>query len=639
MKILLQHCDYVKFEAKKKTKLAIELKDDQKKGKMEECLFTRFATEMEDEGHENEVIEATVASIKDVAGQVKTRKILLYPYVHLLYGAKPSKVSTAMKLHDGMAAALKEEGYEVKQAPFGWYKEFEMHCKGHPLSELSRIIRAEGKEEKEERQEVSAAVKADEKGIESKFYIIEPSGKRFEIKIENGEIKGYDFKKYPKLEKLCKYELAKSRVVDVPPPHIALMKKLELADYEPGSDPGNLRFYPNGRLIKGLIEEYTTKEVVDYGGMEIEAPIMYDYEQPQLKKYLNRFPARQYIVQTPNKNCFLRFAACFGQFLMLHDATVSYKSLPLRMYEMTRYSFRTEKRGELAGLRRLRAFTMPDCHAFCADVKQAVEEMKVRFKLSKKIQEGIGLTIKDDFELSLRVVGEYAKELKPMMDFLLKEWGKPILIEEWKDKFFYFIFKQEWNFIDALDKASCLTTDQIDVENAETYDLSYVGEDGKKHRPVILHLSPTGSIERVMYALLEKEYMRQQAKGIPMLPLWLCPSQVRICAVADKHVKQCEKIADELEKEGIRVDIDDRTETVGKKISKAEHDWVPYTLVIGDKEAKAKKLPVRVREKGKVVDMGLADLIKEIMKKTVGMPFQKLSLPKKISERIKFVGV
>jgi threonyl-tRNA synthetase len=353
---------------------------------------------------------------------------------------------------------------------------------------------------------------------------------------------------------------------------------------------------------------------------------------------LNRFPARQYIVKTPNKECFLRFSACFGQFLMAHDATISYKNMPMRIYEMTKYSFRTEKRGELAGLRRLRAFTMPDVHALCTDVKSASEELLVRFNLAERVLKGYGFDKKTDLEFAMRWVKDFEDEHPEVIKDLAKKWGRPMLVEVWDKRFFYFVLKYEINFVDALDKAATLTTDQIDVENGETYDLNYIGEDGKEHRPVILHMSPGGAIERAIYALLEKAYMDQQKGKKVILPLWLSPTQVRICAVSDSHVKACLKIADELDKATIRVDVDDRGESVGKKISGSEKEWVPYTLVIGDKELKAKKIPVRVREEGKVVDMSLDELVKVIQKETEGMPFKKLSLPRELSKRPKFTG-
>src|SRR2546422_1319210 len=116
--------------------------------------------------------------------------------------------------------------------------------------------------------------------------------------------------------------------------------------------------------------------------MEVECPVMYDFEHPALKSYLDRFPARQYVVQTPNKRAFLRFSACFGQFLIMKDMVISYKQLPLSLYEMTRYSFRAEQRGEVAGLRRLRDFTKPDRHAPVSDLRMADEEVIVRLEVA-----------------------------------------------------------------------------------------------------------------------------------------------------------------------------------------------------------------------------------------------------------------
>ena len=128
-----------------------------------------------------------------------------------------------------------------------------------------------------------------------------------------------------------------------------------------------------------MLEKYVTSEVKKYGALEVETPIMYDSNHPSLASYLNRFPARQYIVNSDNKNLFLRFSACFGQFLMLHDSIISHKQLPVKLYELTRYSFRREKSGELVGLRRLRAFTMPDCHALCRNIEESKSEILKRF--------------------------------------------------------------------------------------------------------------------------------------------------------------------------------------------------------------------------------------------------------------------
>jgi threonyl-tRNA synthetase len=120
---------------------------------------------------------------------------------------------------------------------------------------------------------------------------------------------------------------------------------------------------------------------------------MYDSTHPSMVSYFNRFPARQYNIKSDDKRLFLRFAACFGQFLKAKDFHISYRNIPLKLYELTRYSFRREKSGELVGLRRLRAFSIPDCHAFCKDKKQAIEEVLKRLKLSLKVVNEIDILL------------------------------------------------------------------------------------------------------------------------------------------------------------------------------------------------------------------------------------------------------
>ena len=631
MRLLLIHSNKLEYKITKKALKDVEMPKD-KEGKIGECLVVFWVAEKKDEKKDEnieKIVENSFKEIKEVAEQIKEKKIVLYPYVHLLFGSEPASKEVALKIEKKLEEKLKSE-FEVYKAPFGFYKSFRIECKGHPLSELSRVIT----EKKEE--EIPEALKKEER-LKSRFYIFEPNGKINEIKLENGKINGFNFSEYKKLEKLVKYEMQKNRLVDKEPPHIKLMRKLELADYEPASDPGNFRFYPKGRLIKSLIEEFVTMKTLKYGAMEVETPIMYDFNHKTLKKYLNRFPARQYILETPNKKVFLRFAACFGQFLIAHDANISYRNLPLRLYEMTKYSFRVEQRGELAGLKRLRCFTMPDCHALCSDMEQAKSEMMIRFELSKEIQRGLGLTIENDFEFAIRIVKDFYEKNKDFVHNFIKKIGKPVLVELWEDRFFYFVFKYEWNFIDALDKAATLTTDQFDVENAITYDITFINKDGKKQHPVILHLSPSGAIERVIYALLEKAYMEQKNGKNPVFPLWLSPAQVRLCPVSDKYLKFSNEIADKLEKENIRVEVDDRTESIQKKIRDAEINWVPLIIVLGEKELNG-ELPVRFRNTGEMKKMKLPELIKFIRDRTEGMPYRPLPVQREISKQIKFVG-
>ena len=267
--------------------------------------------------------------------------------------------------------------------------------------------------------------------------------------------------------------------------------------------------------------------------------VMYDSHHPSMESYFNRFPARQYNLKSDQKELFLRFSACFGQFLMAKDFQISYKNLPLKLYELTRYSFRREKSGELVGLRRLRAFSMPDCHAFCKDMEQSkIEFMKRIANLSISVIEEIGLSLSTDLEMAIRFTEEFYLNNKEFIKQICQKVNKPILVEMWKERFFYFVLKWEFNYVDNLGKASALSTDQIDIENGLRYGITFIDENGDKQNPIILHNSPSGAIERVIFALLEKSAKLMKQGKTPFLPLWLMNTQIRLIPVNENfHCK------------------------------------------------------------------------------------------------------
>ncbi len=601
---------------------------EKKENRIEEVVLLLTAVE---EGDDVSVAQTAINEVRGFLGRLKVDRILIYPYAHL--SNKLAKPSEALRLLKIMEDYAKEKDIETYRAPFGWNKQFSVSVKGHPLAEQSRAYAPstlESKAESESGEKVSVALMAEEK-LKSSWHILKPDGT-----LE--PIENFNFKGYQNLEKLAKYEIAKVRACQRMPPHVPLMKRLEIADYEMGSDPGNLRWYPKGRLMKSLLEQYVTSKMATYGAMEVETPIMYDYNHPSLSDYLNRFPARQYLLKTEDKELFLRFAACFGQFLMMHDAQFSYKQMPLKLYELTRYSFRREKSGEVCGLRRLRAFTMPDCHAFCVDLNQAKTEFKTRFNLSIEVLSDIGLS-KNDYEAAIRLTKGFYEENREFVAKLARIYGKPMLVEVWAERFFYFSMKWDFNFIDNQDKAAALSTDQIDVENAKCYEICYVDDKGEKQTPLILHNSPSGAIERCIYALLEKAYKEQQKGKSPMLPLWLSPTQVRLIPISEEFQTEVEEIANALEKCNIRVDIDDRASTLQKRIREAETDWVPFVVVVGKREAESGILSIRNRQTGgKIESMGLNELAARIMGEIKGKPFKPLPLPKLLSKRPQFHG-
>ncbi len=617
MRILQLHCDNIEYTPTKKEIQSAEDIENPQTQRLEELVVVFVAIE---DGDDSSVAQNAISQIKASMEKIGCKKLLLYPYAHL--SSNLAKPSIAIKLLKEMEDGASE--LEVSHSPFGWTKSYKIQVKGHPLAESSKVVTKDSASAKPDEELTSDALKGESK-IRSFWKILSPDGTMTNI----GD---FNFAKYPKLEILAKYESAKIRKVDQPPPHVALMKKMGISDYEPASDSGNMRFYPNGRLIKSLIERYVTDRVKEYGGYEVETPIMYDSEHPSMVSYFNRFPARQYNIDSEGKKLFLRFAACFGQFLMANQYQLSYKNLPYKLYELTRYSFRREQSGELVGLRRLRAFTMPDCHAFCKDMPQAIDEIKIRFDLSQCVLKDLGID-EDDYEMAIRFTEDFYNENKSSIEGLVKKHGRPVLVEMWKEKFFYFVLKWEFNFIDGLGKASALSTDQIDVENGDRYGIEFVDENNTKQNPIILHNSPSGAIERIIYALLEKAAKDSHEGRKPQFPLWLAPTQVRIIPLKEEFNTFTETLAGKISANDVRVDIDDRNESIGKRIREAEKEWIRYILVIGEKEVNSQNLSIRDRQMGDVRELPFDDFINEIKEQTKGKPFTGLNLPKYLSKR------
>ena len=611
MRILQLHCDSIEYTpTKKEIKSAEEI--EPKSTRIEEVVVCFIAVEKDDDSNtaKNAMIE-----IQESMKKVGCNKLLLYPYAHL--SSDLASPGTGLKILKEMQEIC--TGIEVTHAPFGWTKAFSIQVKGHPLAESSKVFSKDSIKEK-----TSTALESESK-IKSYWYIMTPEGKM-------EEIEKFNFSNHKQLEILAKYESAKTRSSDEAPPHVNLMKKLAIADYEPASDSGNMRFYPNGRLIKSQIEQYVTDKIRNYGGIEVETPIMYDSYHPSMESYFNRFPARQYSIDSEGKHLFLRFAACFGQFLMTKDFQLSYKNLPYKLYELTRYSFRREQSGELVGLRRLRAFTMPDCHAFCKDMPQAIEEFRKRFDLSREVLSGLGIE-ENEYEMAIRFTDEFYKQNKELIKQMISKIGKPVLVEMWKERFFYFVLKWEFNFIDNLGKASALSTDQIDVENGKRYGITYTNENNEQKNPIILHNSPSGAVERVIYALLEKFAKQIKDGNRPQFPLWLAPTQVRLIPLKDEHLEFATHLADKFIEQNIRVDIDDRNDTIGKRIRDAEKEWISYVLVIGQKEVNSPKLSIRDRTTGDVRELSIEDFIKEITNATKDKPISRLNSTLLLSQR------
>ena len=607
MRILLIHSDYLNYNVKNKTPVAEEIEDAKKQGAFDESLVVFTAVEKDDENNPQGIVKNLVKEVIKTNDQVKAENIVLYPYAHLSSSLSSPKV--AVQVLKDAEEALNAEGLNVKRVPFGWYKAFEISCKGHPLSELSRTITAEEEEEAEvEKKPSSWSILDGDKIIDID-----------DFKFENDQ-----------LEKLVSYELGTGASDAGEPPHVKLMREKELCDYESASDVGNLKWFPKGRLVRDLLADYVYNLVVDQGAMPIETPIFYDLDNEAINVHAAKFGERQYRTDT-KKNLMLRFACCFGAFRVMADPFITWKNLPAKLYELSTYSFRFEKKGEVVGLKRLRAFTMPDFHSFCADMNSTLEEFSKQTDMC--IQTGVDLDV--NYEIIFRATKDFYDENKDWMYSIGKKIGKPVLLEILPERKHYWSCKIDFAAIDYLGRPIENPTVQIDVESGKRFDITYLGEDGKEHYPTILHCSPTGSIERVICSLLEKTAIELDEKA-PMLPTWLSPIEVRIITVGEDHKDFANELYDKINAENIRVDVDDRDESVGKKIRNAATEWIPYIFVVGDNEKESGVFSVTVRETGEKVDMTVDELIKEVLDKTKGMPYRGLPLPKDISTRINF---
>jgi threonyl-tRNA synthetase len=235
--------------------------------------------------------------------------------------------------------------------------------------------------------------------------------------------------------------------------------------------------------------------------------------------------------------------------------------------------------------------------------------------------------------MAIRFTKEYYFNNKKFVQQIVSKIGKPVLVEMWDDRFFYFVLKWEFNFLDNSGKASALATDQIDIENGERYGITFIDESGNKKYPIILHNSPSGAIERVIFALLEKSAKMMKEGKTPYLPIWLMNTQIRLIPVGEDFIPKCAELLEELKNNSVRADIDDREESLSKKIRDAETEWIHYIVIIGEKEVASGSISVRDRLKKSSYSTNIDELIKLIKTPMKGKPDLPINLPEYLSKR------
>ncbi|MFW6449138.1 MAG: threonine--tRNA ligase, partial [Halobacteriota archaeon] len=533
-------------------------------------------------------------------------------YAHLSDDLAPPEVATRVLVE--LEATLEDE-FDLLRAPFGWYKRFDLRCKGHPLSELSRHVSAELAEEE-------AAIEAAERPP-SEWEVHFPGGDRVDPEVALDDVDD-------RMQALITEEVLGGSGAKGEAPHVSLMQEKVFAGYDGLSDVGNLRWYPRGKLVRDQLMAYVTGLVVAYGGMPVETPIMYDLGARAISEHADKFGERQYRFESGSRKLMLRFAACFGQFSIMRDMHISANDLPLRVYEMSTYSFRREQRGEVSGLRRLRAFTMPDMHTATRDVDHALEEFERQAELALDIGDDLAVRFAPIFRMTTDFYEAHTDWVAALVDDL----DTPVLVELIPERGHrYWVAKIDFAAVDGTGRPFECSTVQIDVESAERFDIEYTDGEEVGH-PTILHYSPSGGIERVFAAILE-DAAREET---PQLPTWLSPTQVRFIPVQpEAHLEACEALADRLVERDIRADIDDRDESVGKRIATAETDWVPYYIVVGNREIEGETYGVNDRARGDEIDMSFDELGDHLEDELADFPRRPRYLPRHVSEHPRFI--
>ena len=415
------------------------------------------------------------------------------------------------------------------------------------------------------------------------------------------------------------------------PKHIEYMKKHDLVDYCDVSEKGHMKWYPKGMLIQRLLLEYARSLAHEWGAFEMKNPLIIKGDNNVVGELMGEFHERDYKVDGGRGVCFLRYASDPLGFPFMQQVRFSASQSPLKVYEEAS-CFRNEQDGEVSGLKRVRNFLMTDMHAACSSEEQAEREFKYLTNTFGQLMNDV--IAKGRWVLAWEGTVDFFNTNKEWLTKLGDEMNVPALFKLMPEMSHYYTIKNEFQSILQDDSNIQVSTVQWDVKDGARFDIGYVGSDGAKHPcPVILHASSFGSIERTLCTILENIAIDESEGKTPEYPLWLAPTQVRLVPVNDNYVGFAEQTAKYFTGSHVRTDVDDRTESVGKKIRNASQEWVPYILVVGEKEATGSNLQIRERATGKTYSGTGEELVQNIHDQTQGMPYLPLPLPQKVSTR------
>lgn len=367
--------------------------------------------------------------------------------------------------------------------------------------------------------------------------------------------------------------------------------------------PGFPFFLPKGMILRNELEQFWREEHRRAGYLEIRTPIILNRSLWETSGHWEHYRENMYFTKIDEQDYAIKPMNCPGAILVYKSEQHSYRDLPLRLAELG-LVHRHEKSGVLHGLMRVRAFTQDDAHIFLrpsqiSEEIQRVIELVDRFYSLFGFPYYVELSTRPENAMGSEEIWETATRA---LQEALEAKGMPYTVNEGEGAFYG--PKIDFHLKDSLGRTWQCGTIQLDFLMPEKFDLTYIGEDGQKHRPVMIHRVVFGSIERFIGILIE------HYGGA--FPVWLAPVQVRILPIADRHHEYAYKVRNSLLQAGVRAEVNDRNEKIGYKIRAAEVEKIPFMLVVGDKEVAEGTVSVRERGKGDTGSVPLADFVARV---------------------------
>ena len=561
MKTLNLHVDYIEWKGLKKALKNIEdfPKQDISKKRVEQALVVLTAIEKPDS---LEILNKYIKNIQEIAEQVKTKNIVLYPYAHL--SKELGKPSIAIEILEAAEKELIKKKFTVTRAPFGYYKSFELKVKGHALSELSREIVSGNEVE--------------------------------ETDLSNKEISNL-------LKQISKSVLDTSKLKDND--HRIIGRKMDLWSFNPVA-PGMVFWHDKGLHIKNKLIEYWREIHRKSGYEEISTPQIMDRKLWEISGHWSKYHENNFSTKYENRDFLVKPMNCPGGMLVYKSTPKTYKDLPLRVGELG-WVHRVELSGTLSGLFRVIQFVQDDAHIFCTE-KQLPEEIGKIISLINELLKTFNLKL-HHVELSTRPKKRIGSD--KLWDLTEKTLEKILKKNKIKYKInkgdgVFYGPKIDFHLEDSLKRTWQSATIQLDMALPERFNLTYTDEKAKEKRPIMLHRVVYGSLERFT-GIITESYNGK-------FPLWISPNQIKVLTMNDNVKKYAKEVHKKLFETGFRVELDDRTDSIGKKVRDASIERFNYMVTIGEKEMKNKKIAVKSRDTGKLETFTLDKFIKKLEK-------------------------